>query len=166
MNILIIYMSSHGCAENIASTLASKFENHLVELHNLKNRMLPHLAKYDAVILGGSIHAGEIQTKIKTYCERNIDVLLKKNIGLYLCCMEKGEIAKQQFEKAYPEQLRKNAVAKALMGGEFTFEKMSFFEKTIVKRMANVNESVSAIKYDIIDEFAKKITAAEDEIES
>ncbi len=157
MNILIIYMSSHGCTQHVATVLADKLENHLIALHNLKDKMLPHLSKYDAVIIGGSIHAGEIQAKIKSYCERNLDLLLGKKVGLYLCCMEKGEIAKNQFENAYPEKLRKNAISKALMGGEFRFEKMNFFEKSIVKKFTQVEKSVSEIKYNVLDEFVEKI---------
>lgn len=160
MNILIIYMSSHGCAQNVGSIIAEKLDGYNVTLHNLKEKMLPHLARYEAVIVGGSIHAGEVQSKIKSYCERNQDILEKKILGLYLCCMEKGEVAKKQFEKAYPEKLRRVAVAKALTGGEFSFDKMSFFEKTIVKKMANVSDSISEIKYNVIDDFVDKYVAA------
>lgn len=160
MNILIIYMSSHGCTERVASLIADKLQNHIISLHNLKEKMLPHLAPYDAVIIGGSIHAGEIQTKLKNYCKKNVDLLMQKKVGLYLCCMEKGEIAKKQFENAFPEKLRKNAIAKALMGGEFAFEKMNFFEKSIVKKFAHIEETVSEIKYSVIDEFVEKIENA------
>ena len=160
MNILIIYISSHGCTERVATTISAKLQNHIVSMHNLKEQMLPHLALYDAVIIGGSIHAGEIQSKIKSYCKKNEDLLLQKKVGLYLCCMEKGEIAKKQFENAFPEKLRKNAVAKALMGGEFAFEKMNFFEKSIVKKFAHIEDSVSEIKFNVIDEFVEKIESA------
>lgn len=162
MKILVIYMSSHGCAEHVATTIAHQLENHIVSMHNLKEKMLPHLASYDMVIFGGSIHAGEIQTKIKSYIAKNLELLLQKKIGLYLCCMERGENARKQFDHAYPEKLRKHAVAKALMGGEFKFEKMNFFEKNIVKKMAHVDHTVSEIKYNVIDEFVEKVQNAVD----
>lgn len=150
-------MSSHGCTQKVAASIASQLESHVVSLHNLKEKMLPHIHKYDFVIIGGSIHAGEVQSKIKNYCVKNTDLLLEKKLGLYLCCMEKGDIAKRQFENAYPDKLRKHASAKALVGGEFEFDKMSFFEKTIVKRFTNVEESISEIKYNVVDEFVEKV---------
>jgi menaquinone-dependent protoporphyrinogen oxidase len=157
MKIIILYMSSHGCSEKVANTINERLDDHEVTLHNLKNKMLPHLNGYDVVIIGGSIHAGSIQSKIRSYCVKNEGLLLQKKLGLYLCCMEKGDVARKQFDEAYPANLRKAAIARGLMGGEFNFDKMNFFEKAIVKKVAKIDESISEIKFDIIDDFIHKL---------
>jgi len=82
---------------------------------------------------------------------------MNKKLGLFLCCMEEGEKANEQFENAYPENLRKHATATGLFGGEFTFEKMNFLEKSIIKKISKISESVSKINEKAINEFAINI---------
>lgn len=153
MGILILYMTSHGCAEKAAKTLKEMLNDEVV-LINLKRDSEPDLAAYDTMIIGGSIHAGRIQGRIKKFCERNASLLLDKKLGLFLCCMEEGEKAQKQFEDAFSAELRDHATAMGLFGGEFNFERMNFLEKKIVKKVAKVSESVFKINKKAIDKFA------------
>lgn len=154
MNTLIIYISSHGCAEKSAMILKELLSGE-VSICNLKNDQVPLLEPFDNIIVGGSIHASKVQRKIKEFCNLNEDVLIKKKLGLYLCHMEEGEKALKQFEDAYPENMRKKAVAQGLFGGAFDFEKMNFFEKMIVKKVAKITESISRLDESKIQDFAK-----------
>jgi menaquinone-dependent protoporphyrinogen oxidase len=43
-----------------------------------------------------------------------------------------------------------HAVSKCFVGGEFQFEKMNFFERAIIKRIAKTDKSVSQIDEDAI----------------
>jgi menaquinone-dependent protoporphyrinogen oxidase len=63
--------------------------------------------------------------------------------------------AKQQQElaSAYHQKLYEYAVSKCFAGGEFLFEKMNFFERAIIKRIAKTDKSVSQIKEEKIDRF-------------
>ena len=155
MSTLILYMSRHGCAEKASQLLAEKLEGK-VSLINLTKEKKPDISTCDSVIIGGSIHAGQIQDRIRKFCQENMDRLLRIKVGLYLCCMEQGETAWKQFNDAFPEQLREHAVAKGLFGGEFNFERMSFFEQKIVEKVANVTESKSMLDLDAIQEFVGK----------
>lgn len=155
MSTLIAYVTKHGCTEKCAIKVANKLPD-TVELKNLKNKMDVNITKYEAVIIAGSIHAGQIQKEIKNFCKNNQDILKQKKIGLYICCMDEGKKAEKQFENAFPEELRKVAVAKGLFGGEFNFDKMNFVERFLVKRIAKVKESVSKIKEENIDKFVEK----------
>jgi menaquinone-dependent protoporphyrinogen oxidase len=84
--------------------------------------------------------------------------LLKKRLGLFVCGMEPDE-EKQQTEiaGAFPQNMREKAVATDFFGGEFLFEKMNFFEKMIVRKIAETDKSVSAIKEERIKEFVRLI---------
>ena len=160
MKAIILYMSSHGCTEKTANAIKSHLSDFETELINLKNKKVPDISKYDLVIIGGSIHAGNIQQKIKKYCNNNSELLAQKKIALFLCCMYEGEVAQQQFENVYSAELRKVAVATAIVGGEFNFEKMNFFEKMIVKKVAKVDKSVSTLNHESIKGFTKKLILA------
>lgn len=156
MKTLIIYMSTHGCTKQVVTELAEQL-NGEVTIKNLKEDKNPDFQNYDRVIIGGSIHAGQIQRKIREYCETHVENLGRKQLGLFICCMYEGDQAFQQLENAFPEKLHQYAKSEAILGGEFNFEKMRFFEKLIVRKIAKVEQSVSKIDHEAIKNFAKKM---------
>ena len=153
MNSVVLYATRHGCAEEAARQLQNKI-NGSVQLVNVKKDSIPDLSGFDTVIIGGSIHAGRIQSRIKKFCNKNIDLLKQKRLGLYLCCMEEGETAQKQFDEAYPDELRNYAEALGLFGGAFDFEKMNVAERLIVKKVAKISESVFRLNEENILRFA------------
>ena len=98
-----------------------------------------------------------INKKVKSFIDKNLDVLLEKKLGLFLCCLFEGEKALDQFQTAFPETVRNKAITHGLFGGELDFEKMNFLEKAIVKKVANIEQSVSNINYSNIKSFAEKM---------
>ena len=156
MKTAIIYATKHGCTDKCAHTLANEM-GYDISVFNIETMKSLNLEDYESVIVGGSIHAGFINKKIKNFIDKNLNTLLEKKIGLFLCCMFEGDKALEQFQNAYPETLRNKAIAHGLFGGEFDFDKMNFFEKAIVKKVANVEESISKIDYSNIKDFANKM---------
>ncbi|MFD1637988.1 flavodoxin domain-containing protein [Evansella tamaricis] len=129
MKTLVVYCSSHGTTEKAARLLRSELNSETYLIDIKKEKLLSDINNYDAIIIGGSIHMGNIQGKIKQFIKKHHDVLLSKKLGLFLCCMHEGELAKEQFEKAFPESLRKVAVTTGLFGGELLLSNMNFLEK-------------------------------------
>lgn len=158
MKNLIIYASQHGCTESCARKLKEQLPGE-VELLSLKSAGNVRPDDFDTILIGGSIHAGRIQKRIKTFCRDHRETLLSKTVGLFLCCMEEGETARKQFEDAYPEELRTHAKAQGLFGGAFNFERMNFLERKIIKKIAKVEGSVSRISQEAIDSFVAELTA-------
>ena len=101
MKTLITYCTTHGCTEKTATELKQFFGGEVL-LVNLKKEPVPDLSSFDRIIVGGSIHAGQIQKKVKDFCTQNIDVLKNKELGLFICCMEHGEKHESQLQDAYP----------------------------------------------------------------
>lgn len=154
MNTLIVYATHHGCTEQAAQLLKHKLKDR-VQVLNLKKDTLPDLADFDRLIIGGSIHAGMIQSSVKKFYNKHMNELLQKPLGLFLCCMYEDALAQKQFEEAYPEVLRKHALAQGLFGGAFDFGKMNFFEKKIVEKVAGVKKNTSTFSEEAIDNFVK-----------
>jgi len=152
MKTLIVYASKHGCAKNAAEKMAQAFGDD-TEVNDVRNFIRVDLEDFDRIIIGGSIHAGQIQGQIKTFVQRNLKLLLQKQLGLYICHMEEGDGAMKELTNNFPDQLLDHATAKGFFGGEFNFEKMNFFEKFIVKKVAKVSESVSNINEKNIEIF-------------
>ncbi len=149
-------MSKHGTTEKVARRIAEKQPDTPVELINLRENKNPDIEDFDTVIIGGSIHAGTIQKRVTNFCKNNIELLLKKRTGLFLCCMmkEKGD---EQFKAVFPGQLRNHAVANTCVGGEFLFEKMNFLERAIVKKAAQTEKSVSKLDETAIADFVGQL---------
>jgi menaquinone-dependent protoporphyrinogen oxidase len=72
--ILVLYASTHGHTAKIAARIAAAFEadGATVDLHELgAKKSQPALPDYDAVILGGSVHAGHHQRALVKWAERH-----------------------------------------------------------------------------------------------
>lgn len=154
MKTLIVYDTRHGSSEKATKMLQQQIDGEVV-VHHLKKSNSPGLSEFERVIVGGSIHMGEIQKSVKTFCELNKEELSRKHLGLFLCCMDK-ERAQEQFEKAYPDVLREKALINALFGGEFIFDRMNFLERFAVRKISGVHTSVSEIDEETIARFANK----------
>lgn len=156
MSTLIVYASKYGCTEKCVELL-SKDLMEKAELVNLKHITNVDLSKYDKVIIGGSIYIGKIQKEVTDFCNKNLDILKNKNIGLFICGMQEGEAIKTELEQNFPKELLAIAKTKEYLGGEFSFDKMNFMEKMIVKKVAKITESKSFILGDNIHKFAQKM---------
>jgi len=151
-------MTKHSTTEKVAEMIKRGLEDEKIDLVNLGKSKVSKIDGYDTIIIGGSIHMGLIQKKIKSFCTTNKDILLSKKLGLFMCYMETDK-GKEEFEQNFPVEIRNHAIARGLLGGEFIFEKMNFFEKLVVKKFANVNKSISKLKAEKITEFINNINA-------
>jgi menaquinone-dependent protoporphyrinogen oxidase len=154
MKSLIVFCSTHGTTAKAAHLLRKQIEGDVIVINLEKTKLHSDLELFDSVIIGGSIHAGSIQGKIKKFMKENDDVLQRKNLGLFLCCMREGEEAFKQFDNVFPHQLRELAVAKGLFGGEFVFSRMNFFEKIIARSVSGSTDDKSNLDEEAIREFA------------
>ena len=156
MKTLIIYATSHGSTEKAVKELSQKLSGEITSM-DLKNYSSISFQEFDRIIIGGSIHAGQIQKRIRDFCSANLEQLKSKEIGLFICCMYDAEIAREEIRNAFPEELHQMAKTEAIFGGEYNFDKMNFVEKMLVKKIAKVSESVSNLDHDSIDRFANRM---------
>lgn len=157
MKIAIIYASKHGTTEKVARSVGEKLTGD-VELFSLSDDPRPDIGRFDTVILGTSIYAGQPLKKMKVFCVENEDMLLQKRLGLFVCGMEPSrEGREKEIKAAYADVLREKAVAAAFLGGEFLFESMKFHERLVAGAIAKTRTSVSLIDQDGIDDFVQKL---------
>jgi menaquinone-dependent protoporphyrinogen oxidase len=156
MKTAIIYISKHGTTEKVARLIAEKSGSE-VTLISLKQNSNPEINSFDTIVLGASIYAGNSSKTMQRFCKNNIELLTQKRLALFVCGMELDETKQQQeLANAYPQELYEYAVSKCFAGGEFLFEKMNFFERAIIKRIAKTDKSVSQIREKDIEKFVKE----------
>lgn len=154
MKTAIIYSSKNGTTAKVANMIAAQIgaEND-VSLISLSETPDPDLSSYGKVILGTSVYAGKPRKEMSRFCREYRDVIENKIIGLFVCGMQ-PEKKEEELKDAYPEYLHNKANAEAFVGGELLFEKMSFFIRRLMKRMAKTDTSVSKLDNAAIEAFS------------
>lgn len=142
MNTLIIFMTSHGCARKAAERIADLLAGTALTV-DLEQTDPPSLDPFDTVIIGGSIRIGRIQKRIRRFCEKNLDELVTKRIGLFICCMHEGDRAAEQLLSNFPQKLTYHATATAIVGGELDFGSLTSFEQMLIRDIIGITENVS-----------------------
>ncbi|MBU3190263.1 flavodoxin domain-containing protein [Clostridium bowmanii] len=163
MKTLIVYGTKHGATEKCSKVLKDKLNGEVV-IVNIKKDVIPDMNSFNNIVIGGSIYAGRIQKEIREFCFKNLNTLKNKKIGVFVCCMSEGEKAISQLNDSLPSELMCMATAKEHLGGGFTFSKMNFLEKFIIKMVSkkqknpvkvNINKDVLNIHEESINKFAE-----------
>ncbi len=155
MKTLIAYSTTLGCTEQCASKLKDDLGND-VEMVRISRRRRYNLQDYETIIVGGSIHAGMIQRSVHKFCENYLDILLQKQVGLFVCCMDPDADEQELIAKAFPEQLVKHALASGFFGGELNIKKMNLLQKIMTRKAARLQKEPDIDFRKILD-FARKL---------
>lgn len=156
MSTLIVYQSKYGCAEKAARIIQDSIADPDSALVDLKTMPDVDLSRYDTIIIGGSIYLGSLMRQLRKFIEKNLTALLTKRIGLFICCMNRGDAACGHYEAVFDPALRSRAVAAGIFGGELDFDKLTLIEKSIIGQVVNVTANVSRFDDSAVREFAKK----------
>jgi menaquinone-dependent protoporphyrinogen oxidase len=155
MSTLIAYSSTLGCTEQCVSKL-KKDLGEGVGLIRISRRSRYNLQPYDNIIIGGSIHAGMIQRSVYKFCENYLDVLLQKQVGLFVCCIDPEADEKEIIARAFPDKLVEHALASGFFGGELNIKKMNLLQKIMTRKAARLQKEPD-IDFQKILAFAKKM---------
>jgi len=154
MRTLIVYMSKHGCSEKAATLIQRHLDDPDVQVVNLARNPTIDPSPFEGVIIGGPVYLGALQKRLTRFCERHRQVLVKKHLGLFICCMNMGDAARRHFETVYDAELRDAAAAVGLFGGELNFETLGPMEKAIIGQVVSITESVSRFDEETVKDFA------------
>jgi menaquinone-dependent protoporphyrinogen oxidase len=155
MSTLIAYSSTLGCTEQCVSKLKEDLGEG-VELIRISRRSRYNLDPYENIIIGGSIHAGMIQRSVYKFCENYLEVLLQKQVGLFVCCIDPDADEQEIIVRAFPEKLVNHALASGFFGGELNIKKMNLLQKIMTRKAARLQKEPD-IDFQKILAFAKKM---------
>lgn len=154
MKTLITYASKYGCAADCAAHLKDQLSSNVTMVDINKSDQKIELENFDTIIIGGSIYAGQLYSKeLRTFCKNHVDDLIKKNIGLFICCAQPD--TSDLFAKNFPPKLLEHAKTTMTFGSEARLEEMKFIDKTILKAVTKGDFSSFKISHDNIKKFAK-----------
>lgn len=156
MKTIIIYTTSGNCTVKAVNELSKKLSGEIVTV-DLKKEFFPNLREYDRVIIGGSVIAGQIDKRIKDFCNLHLDALRNKEIGLFICCIDEMEVARHEISLAFPEELHQLAKTEAIFRNICNVENMNSIGKMLVKRISKVRENATNPDEISIDRFATRM---------
>lgn len=144
-----------GCTEQCAKRLKADLGSD-VDLIRISRRRKYHLDQYDTVIIGGSIHEGLIQLAVRRFCQAYLSVLLKKKVGIFVCCMDPGTNEQEMISRAFPESLIAHSLATGYFGGELNLKKMNLLTQIMTRKAARIEEEIE-LNGKRIQDFVEKI---------
>ncbi|PAT02185.1 hypothetical protein CI105_02240 [Candidatus Izimaplasma bacterium ZiA1] len=143
---LIVYASKKGATRKVAQMIKDNKEN--IQLVDI-NEKLPNLNEYENIYIGTPIYIGMINKKIKKLINENLEILLTKKVNIFLVGMNEKELENTIINN-FPKSLREKSII-VHVGGAYYFNKLNFFQKLIVKKVANITKTSEAYKLDVIN---------------
>jgi menaquinone-dependent protoporphyrinogen oxidase len=156
MKTLIVYATSLNCTEKIILQMKDYLGGD-VTIVNLKKQPDLPIKEFTRVIIGGSVHAGQIHKRLKEFCVTRLSELLDKELGLFLCSMEAGEVARRQLEEAFPFELRDAAKVTTHFGGNFDPARMNFIERIIARKVPQFRKNTSKVDFEAVRRFSMRM---------
>jgi menaquinone-dependent protoporphyrinogen oxidase len=157
MSTLILYASKYGAAHEIAQRILNRIENGV--LHNLKDKNIPSLDKFDCVVIGSSLYAGSIRREAKKFMAFYADSLKGKKIGLFLSGIggndEKSERA--YIKNNFPDAVLNMAKVSFVLGGAFDPQKAGLIDRLIIRIVTGKSGYINTISDKKIDLFAEAL---------
>lgn len=133
--ILLIYESSRGSAAQAAEWIAEELPD--VTMVNVRDEPLPeYAAEYDTIILGTGIVAGQAYKQTRKLLKKQRDLLLAKELFLFITHLEDGEGIELDFQSAFDEEILEHAAYRKGVGGWLNIKKVNIFARPIMHMIA------------------------------
>lgn len=141
MRTLIIYAGKKGatkkCAERIKQGIRGE-----VKFVECKDALNEPIESYDNIVMGSAVYAGTLDKNLKSFCSTHQEGLSSKRTFLFLVCMN-DKLINDYVKNNIPEKVASHLDDVTCCGGAFYFSKMNFFEKFIIKKIANSERKAS-----------------------
>jgi menaquinone-dependent protoporphyrinogen oxidase len=158
MKVLIAFRSRYGTTRSCAHQLARLIGQSASPVE-LSRRGRLEVASFDLVLIGGSIYGGRIQREVTSFCARERETLLRKKVGLFLCCLLGGEKARQQLDEAFPSWLRAHSFANELFGGELRPARLSVLDRLLVRGLTDSTTDTDLLDRAAVERLAQSTIA-------
>jgi menaquinone-dependent protoporphyrinogen IX oxidase len=148
IKILIAYQSKYGSTKQYAEWIQQGTEGDLV---NIENEDKPDLARYDIMIIGGYVRAGNIV--IAPFIKDHWSVMKGKEVILFTTSGTPPRHPKIQsiYEKSLPEEIRKE-IKYFPLHGRISGKDLTFLDKFLIT-MGKLMEQDETLKKDMGKDF-------------
>ena len=135
MKTLIVYASKYGCTKDCVLHLKKVLHGD-VAVCSAEDK-ISSIEQFDTVLIGGSIYMNAIQKSIKHFCNQNLQTLLHKRIGLFICCYTSVDTS-DYINTFFPKELLSHATCKSVFGGEMRYESMNVLYRKLFHSLQKI----------------------------
>ena len=148
IKVLIAYQSKYGSTKQYAEWIQQGTEGDLV---NIENEDKPDLARYDIMIIGGYVRAGNIV--IAPFIKDHWSVMKGKKVILFTTSGTPPQHPKIQsiYEKSLPEEIRKE-IKYFPLHGRISGKDLTFLDKFLIT-IGKIMEQDETLKKDVGKDF-------------
>jgi menaquinone-dependent protoporphyrinogen oxidase len=145
MRLLIAYGTTDGMTARIAERVAATMRSAGAEVELLTTRKAPRdldVDRFDAVLIGASLHAGGFQRSTRRFVRRHLDVLRRKPTGFFAVCLAIASSHPAEKEaawsiaRAFPAKLDWSPDLIEVIAGALMFSRYGFLRRFAMVRIA------------------------------
>ncbi len=129
MKTLILYTTKHGFTQQCVEYLAQQLPQGVTAVDIGKDTDVD-VAKFDQVIMGGSVYMMKMSRQLKQFARQNAAVLAQKQLALFVCCMT-PDSADSFMQECFPQEVYEAAKLRVNFGGALNAEKLNLLERTV-----------------------------------
>lgn len=148
IKVLIAYQSKYGSTKQYAEWIHQEIKGDLI---NIENGDKPDLARYDIIIIGGSVRVGNIV--IAPFIQDHWSVMKGKKVILFTTSATPPQHPKIQsmYEKSLPEEIR-NEIKYFPLHGRISGENLTLWDKFLIA-IGKIMEQDETLKKDMGKDF-------------
>ena len=173
-DILVLYASTHGHTAKIAARIADTLQQTgaTVDLRRADRDIDPMPNQYDAVIVGGSIHAGHHQREIVDWTHRHATTLNSMPSALFSVSLtaaddtDEARAAVRKYVDELVEETGWNARRTVSFAGALQYLEYEFFTRVLIKLMmhrgghpTDTSQDDDFTDWEAVDDFARQCAA-------
>ena len=158
MRTLVVYASRYGCTADCAHYLKAHLPGDVTVLDVEAVNPPLDLWSFDTLAIGGSVYVGKVSKKLRAFCETNLDLLLQKRVGIFLCCAQTDQ-ADAFLASNFPTALVSHAATSKVLGSEARLDKMRTMDKLIIKAVTKGDFSSFQISSETLDAFVRELSS-------
>lgn len=157
MKTLIVYASTYGYTEEMVHKMVNESNHSFDSINILKNKNID-LSNYENVIIGSCIYVGQINKELKKFIMSQHDLLMQKNIGLFLACAFEDQF-NTHLTNNFSQDIIDHSKIQVNLGGKLQKDKLNFAHKILVSMIEKTEEGKKSVKpfenrtLDIVNQF-------------
>lgn len=150
MKTLVIFGSRRGTTKKCAEIMQETCKNECTLL-DVKSKRKLNISEFERIIIGANAFSGKLNPLVRKYVRKNISILLKKELFLFICCgSTEKETVDALFLSCYPLEIINHAKLKENFGGCLKFHEESYIIRTILKKMGKQDYDTVSNKESIV----------------
>ncbi|AEH50543.1 flavodoxin domain-containing protein [Pseudothermotoga thermarum] len=159
MKILIVYDTYAGTTEKCAQILSQKIKGEEIQLVKIRKNDEVDLENYNVVLISSYVYAGKVSGKISKFCKKNLENLLDKKVGIFLCMLDDSKNLEKYLRSNFDDKLLRRAIVKGCFGSELNYERMNPIVRFIIKQIVKKAQPEVGLRLNEIEKFVERLNS-------